>query len=221
MLSSARAWTVVGLLALSACAAESEGDGERFIVFPPESKTIDLAETDLTLPLESPFEIDSVRERVSEGQVFENVYSFHQVRGYIRTARVVFGHYSSNTSKELRSFRAFKDYAGALSLPPGGELELGKMGRFVDDDRGTLGYYALASSEPYHNNCFIARVGFLLVDYASVEREPDSVDAIVSVLLCGRLPPEAELRAFVENLRAVENREAYRRALSKRAVGTI
>jgi|GEM_PF-4509579 len=213
----------MALLALSACATDApvdDGSG-RPIEFPVEAETIDLGETDLTLPLNSPFEIDSVRERVSEGQVFENVYSFHQLRGHIRTARVVFGHYSRNTSRDLRSLHAFKDYSRELSLPPGGALQLGRMGRFEDDQGETLGFYAMASAEPYHSSCFVARVGYLLVDYASVEREAQSVDTIIDVLLCGRLPPEAELVDFLEKVRAVDNREAYRRELSRRAVGTI
>ena len=213
---------LVGLLALMACATEPEPDGSgRPITFPQKSEAIDLAETDLTLPLDSPFGIDTVRERVSEGQVFENVYSFHQLRGHIRTARVVFGHYSRNTSRDVRSLHAFQDYARELSLPPGGALTLGRMGRFADEQGETLGFYAMASAEPYHSSCFVARVGYLLVHYASVEREADSVDTIVDVLLCGRLPPEADMVSFLEKLRAVENREAYRRELSRRAVGTI
>jgi hypothetical protein len=217
-----KALALACVMALSACAtAEEEAGSERLIEFPLESETIDLGDTDLTLPLDSPFVINSVRERVSEGQVFENLYTFQELRGYIRTARVFFGHYSQNTVRRLRSLHSFQDHARELSLPPGGVMKLGKTGRFEDHKRETLGFYAMASAEPYHSRCFIARVGYLLVDYASIEREPGSVDTIIDVLLCGKLPPEAEMVEFLGRLRAVENREAYRRELSRRAIGTI
>ena len=75
---------VASVLLLTACAAEPEGESERFVAFPLQSEAIDLAETDLTLPLTSPLEISAVRKRIGEGQVFENVYHFHHVQGYLR-----------------------------------------------------------------------------------------------------------------------------------------
>ncbi len=209
-------------LALAACAGEPVDDGSgRPINFPQESEAIDLAETDLTLPLDSPFEISVVRERVSEGQVFENVYKFHHLKGFVRTSRIIFGHYSRNTSSDLRTARAFRDYVGDLSIPPADELEPGQVRRFDNGDPHTLGYYAFASAEPYHPRCFVARVGYLLVDYASVKREPDSVDTIVEVFLCGKLPSEEVLLDFLAKVKTVDDREAYRRELSRRTVGTI
>lgn len=217
-----RAAALVLAFALGACAGEPVDDGSGVpIEYPQESEVIDLAETDLTLPLDSPFEISVVRERVSEGQVFENVYNFHHLKGFVRTARVIFGHYSRNTSSNLRTARDFRDYVGDLSIPPADELQLGPVRRFENGDPHTLGHYAFASAEPYHPRCFVARIGYLLVDYASVKREPDSVDTIVEVFLCGKLPPEEALLDFLARVKTVEDREAYRHELSKRAIGTI
>ena len=215
------ALAVAVVLVLAACAAQPEEDSERFVAFPLESETIDLAETDLTLPLTSPLEISVVRERVGEGQIFENIYRFHSVKGYIRTSRVVFGHFSDNVSSELRQAGDFERFAGELSVPPGGKLDFGRVYRFENGDPHTLGFYTLAAAEPYHRSCFVARVGYRLVDYASVKREPDSVDTVVEALLCGRLPAKSVLLGFLATVKAVENRESYRRELSKRPVGTI
>ncbi|MEQ8357550.1 MAG: hypothetical protein RH942_18590 [Kiloniellaceae bacterium] len=215
------AFAVLGL-GLSACAADPSADGgERFVVFAQEAQTIDLAETDLTLPLTSPLEISTVRKRVGEGQIFENYYSFHQVKGYIRTSRVAFGHFSTNVSNELRRSGDFHRFASNLSVPPGDKLEVGKVSRFENGDPHTLGFYTLAAGAPYHQDCFVARIGYRLVDYASVEREPESVDTLVEVLLCGKLPKREVLLSFLATLKAVENRENYRRELSKRPIGTI
>lgn len=212
---------VFALLALAACAApEEEEDSERFVLF-EQPETIDLAETDLTLPLTSPLEISAVRERVGEGQVFENLYSFHQVKGYLRTSRVAFGHFSTNVSNELREEAAFRRFIAELSLPPADKLEVGKVFRFENGDPHTLGYYALATAAPYHRDCFVARVGYRLVDYASIEREPDSVDTVVEAFLCGRLPAQSVLLEFLASVKAVTDRAAYRRELSRRPIGTI
>lgn len=208
------------LLALAACTAPDDADSERFVLF-EDPETIDLAETDLTLPLTSPLEISAVRERVGEGQVFENLYSFHHVKGYIRTSRVVFGHFSTNVSSELREEDAFRRFVAGRSLPPADKLEVGKVFRFENGDPHTLGYYSLATAAPYHRDCFVARIGYRLVDYASIEREPDSVDTVVEAFLCGRLPAQSVLLEFLASARAVTDRAAYRRELSRRAIGTI
>ena len=216
-----KALPALALLALAACAAVGVQSSERFVVFPAEADTIDLAETDLTLPLDSPLEISLVRKRVGEGQIFENYYSFHHVKGFIRTSRVVFGHFSRNVSDELRRGTAFREFAEEFSIPPGDKLEVGRVYRFENGDPHTLGHYTLASAPPYHRRCFVARIGLRLVDYASVERDPDSVDTIVEAFLCGQLPEQSVLLDYLGQVKAVEDREAYRRKLSRNPVGTI
>ncbi|WP_193366871.1 hypothetical protein [Pelagibius marinus] len=213
---------LAALLVLAACATEPEDDGSgRPINFPQESEAIDLAETDLTLPLDSPLEISAVRERVSEGQVFENIYAFHDVKGFIRTSRVIFGHFSANTSRSLRHQGFFEAFADDLSAPRSAALDLGPAYRFQNGDRHTQGFYAFIGEDPYFDRCFVARIGYLLVDYASVPAADDSVDTIVEVFLCGELPPEEVLLAFLAQLKTVDDRDAYRHELSKRAIGTI
>lgn len=212
---------LAGLLALAACTAPEENNSERFVVFADEVDTIDLAETDLTLPLNSPLEISLVRKRVGEGQIFENYYSFLHVKGFIRTSRVVFGHFSGNVSDELRRGADFRAFAEEFSIPPGDKLEVGRVYRFENGDPHTLGHYTLASAPPYHSNCFVARIGLRLVDYASVERDPDSVDTVVEAFLCGQLPEREVLLDFLGSIKAVDDREAYRRRLSRSPVGTI
>lgn len=218
----AKAMGLTAALVLGACATEPGEDGSgRPINFPQESEVIDLADTDLTLPLDSPLEISAVSERVSEGQVFENIYKFHKVKGFLRTSRVIFGHFSANTSRSLRHQGFFEAFAGDLSAPPGDALELGPVYRFQNGDTHTQGFYAFAGEDPYFDSCFVARIGYLLVDYASVKREEDSVDTIVEVFLCGELPPKTALLDFLAHVTTVEDREAYRHELSKRAIGTI
>jgi hypothetical protein len=214
--------TIALPLALAACATQPVDDGAgRTIEMPIEWQSIDLAEADLTLPLITPIGIGTLGKRSGEGQVFENLYTFHGVKGYLLTSRIAFGHYTERVSERLRSVQAFKSFAEELSLPPGGKMTVGKVTRFDNGDPHTLGFYATASAEPYHHRCFVARVGYLLVDYASVKREPDSVDTIVEVLLCGHLPQEAVLLELLGSLKAVDNRAAFRRELSRRPIGTI
>lgn len=214
--TAGRAAVLSSLLALAACAAEEER-GERFVSFPEEAKTIDLAETDLALPLDSPLEIRRVRERIGEGRVLENVYSFVDVKGYLRSSRVFFGHYSDNTSRSLRHQGFFE----AFARDDDDRFELGPVHRFQSDDPHTQGFYAYAGRDGDPDECFIARVGYLLVDYASVEREADSVDTLVQMVLCGDLPRTPVLLDFLAKVRKVEDRDAYRRALSKSTTGTI
>lgn len=217
-----RVAALAALVALAGCASEPVDDGNgRPIDFPQESEAIDLGDTDLTLPLESPLAISAVSERVSEGQVFENLYAFHQVTGFLRSSRIVFGYFSDNTARSLRHQGFFEAFAGQLSPPSGDALELGPVYRFENSDSHTQGFYAFAGEDPYFDSCFIARIGYLLVDYASVPAEEDSVDTIVEVFLCGDLPPKQRMLNFLAQLKTVEDRDAYRRELSKRAIGTI
>ncbi|MEO3427932.1 hypothetical protein AAFN88_03680 [Pelagibius sp. CAU 1746] len=221
--ATGRLAVLAAALALAACAGEAPDDGSgRPINFPRESQAIDLAETDLTLPLDSPLEINAVSERVGEGQVFENIYAFHKVKGYLRSSRVIFGHFSAKTSRSLRHQGFFEAFAGdRLSARREDARALGPIYRFQNGDSHTQGFYAVTEEVTLLDRCFVARVGFLLVDYASVKREPDSVDTIVEVFLCGELPPQQVLLDFLAQVKTVDDREAYRRKLSKRAIGTI
>lgn len=141
--------------------------------------------------------------------------------GYVRTSRIVFGSYTERFSETLRSRDNFKVYAATLHLPPGGEVTLLEVRAFSDAKPTTRGYVAAATIPPYHDRCFIARIGYVMVDYASVKRDPDSVDTIVRALLCGNLPSESTLVEMLTKVRAVEDRAAFRRALARRPIGTI
>lgn len=211
------------LAVLAACATDEPADDGRgrMVEMPLEWDDIDLAEADLTLPLITPLEIGRLGKRVGEGQVFENLYSFHRLKGHVRTSRVVFGSYTERFSQTLRSLDDFKAYAAALHLPPGGEVKLLETRPFSDGKPTTRGHIATATIPPYHDRCFIARIGYVLVEYASVKRDPDSVDTVVQALLCGRLPSEAALLEMLTEVQAVENRATFRRELAKRPIGTI
>ena len=218
----ARALTVAGLLALSACASVPEDDGAGHTVqMPLEWDSIDLAEADLDLPLVAPLEIATLAKRIGEGQVFENLYTFHGVKGYVLTSRVAFGGYTERFSKSLGSLSDFKTHAAELSLPPGGKMTVLDAHPFLNGKPLTRGFVATATAEPYHNRCFVARIGYLMVDYASVTREPDAVDTVVDVLLCGDLPRRTALLEMLTKVKAVEDRAAFRRKLSKSPIGTI
>ena len=213
---------MVALLGLAACASEPVDDGAgRMIEMPLQWQDIDLAEADLTLPLTTPIEIATLGKRIGEGQVFENLYTFHGLKGYVLTSRIVFGHYTGQVSKRLRSGGAFKLFAEELTLPPGGTMKVLQAQPFTSGDARTQGYFGRAAARPYHDRCFVARVGYLLVEYASVEREADSVDTIIEVLLCGSLPSEAALLEMLQQVKAVEDRAAFHRELAKRPIGTI
>jgi len=214
--------TLIAAVALAACATEPvDDDLGRTVDMPLDWDAIDLAEADLTLPLVTPLAIKSLGKRVGEGQVFENLYTFQGLRGYVLTSRIVFGHYTNRVSDELRTGAVFQDYAEELSLAPGGKMKLEQVQRFENGDSRTAGFYTRASAEPYHSRCFIARIGYLMVDYASIERDPGSVDTIVEVLLCGNLPSDEVMLAFLGRLNAVENRADFRQRLSKSTIGTI
>lgn len=216
------ALSAMALLGLTACAAEPADVGAgRMIEMPREWDEIDLAEADLTLPLTAPIEISSLGKRVGEGQVFENLYTFHGFKGYVLTSRIAFGHYTERVSRQLRSGGAFKRFAEELTLPPGGKVQVLHAQSFSNGDARTRGYYAAAVARPNRDRCFVARVGYLMVEYASVERPADSVDTIIEVMLCGDLPKEAALLGMLERVQAVEDRAAFRHKLASSPIGTI
>jgi hypothetical protein len=205
---------------LTACAMPDEG-GERFVDMPDDWETVDLAEADLTLPLTLPFEIRHLGKRIGEGQIFENLYSFNGVKGFVLTSRVFFGHYSENTMLQLRRSATFHSFAEDLPEVQRRSLKVGKVFGFSNQDPNTVGHYTVAVSEPRHESCFIARVGYRLVDYNAVARAPGDIDTIVVVQLCDDRLDEETLVDLLRGVEAVEDREAFRQALSRRAVGTI
>jgi len=219
---------LAGLFGLSACATEPVDDGSgNFVDMPLDWDEIDLAEADLTLPLLVPLEIASLGRRVGEGQVFENLYTFHGVKGYVLTSRVAFGSWSEHYTERLASLTDFKDYAAELSLPPGGQVEVRwpkpfLNGKFAEGQSLSRGFVSReASAPPYFDRCFVARTAYRMVDYASVKRAPGAVDTVVEVLLCGDLPEQDLLEQMLVKVQAVENRAAFRNELSRRTVGTI
>ena len=210
------------LALLAACASAPDDDGAgRTVQMPLEWNSIDLAEADLDLPLVAPLEIATLSKRIGEGQVFENLYTFHGVKGYVLTSRVVFGGYTERYSKTLGSLSDFKTHAAELSLPPGGKMTVQDARPFLNGKPLTRGFVATATAEPYHARCFVARIGYRMVDYASVTRAPDVVDTVVDVLLCGDLPRDTALLQMLTKVTAVEDRAAFRRKLSKLPIGTI
>jgi len=222
------AWAAAALLLLAACAAAPEEDRRGgTITMPQEWDSIDLADADLTLPLVTPLEIASLGRRVGEGQVFENLYTFHGVKGYVLTSRVAFGSWSERYREQLGSLADFKDYTAELSLPPGGQIEVRwpkpfLNGKFAEGQSLSRGFVSReASAPPYFDRCFVARTAYRMVDYASVKRAPGAVDTVVEVLLCGDLPEQDLLEQMLVKVQAVENRAAFRNELSRRTVGTI
>jgi hypothetical protein len=219
---------LAGLLALAACATEPVDDGSgRLVDMPLDWDEIDLAQADLNLPLVVPLEIASLGRRIGEGQVFENLYTFHGVKGYVLTSRVAFGSWSENYTERLGSLADFRDYAKELSLPPGGQVEVRWSkpflnGKFAEGQALSRGFISReASAPPYFDRCFVARTAYRLVDYASIERAPGAVGTVVEVLLCGDLPAQNLLEEMLVKVQAVENRAAFRNELSRRTVGTI
>ena len=208
------------LLALTGCATE-EPAAERFVDMPDGWQTIDLAEADLTLPLTLPFEIRRLGKRVGEGQVFENLYTFNGVKGFVLTSRVFFGQYSENVMLEMRSSQTFHSFASEMPEVRRRKMTVGKVFGFGNQDLNTVGHYTVAISEPRHERCFIARVGYRLVEYNAVTRGPGDIDTIVVAQLCGDRLDEKALLDLLRDVEAVEDRAAFRKVLSKRSIGTI
>src|SRR3546814_4885440 len=69
------------------------------------------------------------------------LYTFHGLKGYVLTSRIVFGHYTGQVSKRLRSGGAFKLFAEELSLPPGGTMKVLQAQPFTSGDARTQGYF--------------------------------------------------------------------------------
>ena len=211
----------LGLL-LAACAGPQVDDGSgRIIDMPERWDPIDIGEADLDLPLRSPFEISDLRERVGAQQIFENLYSFQGVSGYLVTSRVFFGHFSENAAGEVSDRDAFLGFAKGQPIVERRRLTLAPVKPFSHPDLHSVGYYTKAASELRHEDCFILRIGYLLVEYSSFEREPADIDTIVAGTLCSDDLDEAELLTLLSRLKVVKDRKDFRKALSKRRIGTI
>jgi len=210
------------LLLLPACATpEADNSDERIVDLPEKWDPIDIGEADLDLPLRSPFEIAELRERVGAHQLFQNLYTFQGVDGYLVTSRVFFGHFSDNASSEVSDLKDFLSFAEAQPIVRRRKLTLAPVKPFRHPDLHSAGYYTKATSELRREDCFILRIGTRLVDYSSVEREPEDIDTIVAGTLCSDRLDEAALLTLLSRLEVVRNREDFRKALSQRRVGTI
>ena len=210
------------LLMLGACATAEVDDGNgRLVALPDEWDTIDIGEADLDLPLGSPYEIDELRQRVGAYQLFENLYTFHGVNGFLITSRVFFGEFARNPSLEIRDEDDFLRFAKSLPAVESRRLTVGSAKRFGNPDKGSTGYYTKAISELRHEDCFIFRFGYHLVDYSSFESDAESIDTIVTGQLCGDDLDEAGLLTLLAEVKVVEDREHFRKALSRRKIGTI
>lgn len=210
------------LLLLTACATPGAGDGSgRTIAMPDDWNQIDIGEADLNLPLNSPFEINELRERVGGHQLFENLYTFHGLSGFVVTSRVFFGQFADNPAREVKDRQHFLRYARSLPLVERRKLKVGTPRVFRHPELRSSGFYAKALSELRHEDCFIVRIGYLLVDYNSFESEPGDIDTIVYGLLCSDRLDEAALLTLLTELQVVRDRENFRKALSKRGIGTI
>ncbi|NIA71040.1 hypothetical protein HBA54_20785 [Pelagibius litoralis] len=208
-----------GLL-LAACATPDDGN-ERIVALPDVWDPIDLAEADLTLPLSSPFEIDELRERVGAHQLFENLYTFHGLKGFIVTSRVFFGQFARNPTRDVKDPDEFLRYAKGLSMVERRRLRVGSAKPFKQPDLHGAGFYTKALSETRHEDCFIFRIGYLLVDSRNFEREPDAMDTIVTGSLCADKLDEAALLTLLAQIEVVRDRDDFRKALSRSKIGTI
>ena len=219
---AAKALAMASLLWLAACAAPGNGEtDEHFVDLPDKWDRIDLAEADLTLPLTSPLEISALQKRVGEHQVYENLYTFHGITGYVLTSRVFFGHYSAKVSERLADSADFAQFAEDNPTLQRRDLELAKPRSFKHPQQRSRGFYSKALAENRHEDCFVARIGYLLVDYNSVKRQPGAVDTLVVAVLCSDDLDEAALLTLLGEIAVVENRDKFRRDLSRRGIGTI
>lgn len=213
---------MASLLWLAACAAPGNGEtDEHFVELPDKWDRIDLAEADLTLPLTSPLEISALQKRVGEHQVYENLYTFRGVKGYVLTSRVFFGHYSAKVSARLADSDDFAQFAAENPTLQRRDLELATPRSFKHPDQRSRGFYGKALAENRHEDCFVARIGYLLVDYNSVKRQPGAVDTLVVAVLCSDDLDEAALLTLLGDVAVVEDRAKFRKDLSRRGIGTI
>lgn len=219
--TTAKAAALAALLALTACATEPVNDDSgRFVEMPGKWETIELAEADLTLPLVAPLEIASLRRRVDESHTVEDVYAFQGIEGYVKTTRTASGIYPEAYANQLRAGKPrSNDFIAGLSLPSADKVIAfpyaflnGKSrdGRFL-----SRGFTADGSAPPYHDDCFVARTAYLMVDLTAIERTEDAVDTVVEVLLCGKLPKHTALVQMLMQVEVVRDRLSFREALSR------
>ena len=217
-----RGLAAAALALLAACAGPGAGgDDERLVDLPEEWDPIDIGEADLDLPLRSPFGISELKERVGARQIFENLYTFEDVTGYLVTSRVFFGHFSENAATEVGDLEDFRSFAEDQGLVRRRRLELASVKPFRHPEHYSSGYYTRAISPLGSRDCFVLRVGYLLVEYSSFEREPEDIDTVLYGTLCSPQLDETRLLALLTQVQVVEDRDVFRKALSKRRIGTI
>jgi len=216
-----RVLTVIGCLALAACAVQSADDDiSHYVKSPSEWQSIELTEADLTLPTVSPLRIASLSRRVNNGEAVEDLYLFHGSEGYVKTSRLIGDIYPESAVQSIRGGSASRDYIANLSLPAtesivvpaawGFQNGKSRAGKFL-----SRGFAAQGSAPPRHDDCFVAHVAYLFVELEAAERSGDTFDTIVEVLLCGGLPRDTDLMQMMVQIDAVRDRAAFRAELAR------
>ncbi len=224
--ATCRIAALLGVTILAACATSSSGGGS-YVDNPEEWQAVDLAEADLNVPLVAPLEVASLQRRVGSGNAREEIYTFHDAAGYVKTSRVIGGTYSESVVRSIRGGSVNRDYIASLSLPSADTIVVpvpwaflngrSRAGKFL-----SRGFAAGGSAPPRYKNCFVSRVAYLFVELEAVDNnDGEAFDTVVEVLLCGDLPSETDLLRMMAQVDAVKDREAFRAELSRQAAGAI
>jgi len=200
---------------------KSEGI-DPYVAAPGEWEPIDLSEADLTLPLVSPFKIANLDRRAGDDRMREEIYTFHGIKGYVKTSRMTAGTFPEPFAKSLGSAADFRAFVAELRLPPGGKVSTGFLepvssGQFYAQRALSRGFATRPTSRlSPGENCFVARAAYLLVDVEAIKHSPEAIDTVVEVLLCGDLLPRRNLAYMLARVRKVENRDTFRQELAQR-----
>ncbi len=224
------AWTAAAcaaLLVLTACAGAPAG-GARYVDNPSEWKAIAPAEADLNLPLVAPLEIASVERRMNDSKEHQEIYTFEDVEGYVKTTRLAAGIYPEAYARSLKAGGTrSRSYIAGLSLPSADKIDALPFGflngKSLDGNFLSRGFTAEGSARPRYTNCFVARTAYLMVDLKAIKRTPDAVDTVVEVLLCGNrgdLPPPTDLVQMLVRVDVVADRDAFRQELGQHRAGS-
>ena len=224
--TASKASALATLIILAACATGPGDGGGRYVEKPEEWKAIDLAEADLNLPLVAPLEIASLERRMGDGKEYEEIYTFRDLEGYVKTSRMASGTYPEAYAKSLRAGRPRSStYIAGLSLPSADKIDASfpfsfLNGKFFDQKSLSRGFTAGGSAPPSYDRCFVARTAYLMVDLDAIKHSADAVDTIVEVLLCGDLPRNTALVQMLMRVDVVADRGAFRQGLARREAGT-